>query len=111
MKKSILTLAVISIGLFVLAAACQQSEKGKSFSKWHLEPAPSPAAGYGAPPLQQEPPGKTPPASPGYDKDAGRQGNAAASEKLPPSAGGYGPTPAAPTWRIEPPPSAAGYGK
>jgi hypothetical protein len=133
MKSPNMAVCAITAGLLVLAAACQQSETGKSYSKWHLAPAPSSAPGYGVPLLPPDAEGKTSPAattngddagpsptvtseSSGQQPSSGDNGSQTSTPILkiepPPSAGGYGSQTSTPTWKIEPPPSpAGGYGK
>jgi hypothetical protein len=112
MKKSLIAVSIIAAGLLVLVIACQQPEKKGDSSGWRIAPAPSTAAGYGAPPLSPAVQEETPPVAPtgGYGYGASPPSISESVEQQP-STGGYGSQPPSSTIKIEPPPAAGGYGK
>lgn len=112
MKKTLITVSIIATGLLVLVIACQQPEKKGDSSGWHIAPAPSTTAGYGAPPLSPAVQEETPPAATtgGYGYGASPPTISESVEQQP-STGGYGSQPSSSTIKIEPPPAAGGYGK
>jgi hypothetical protein len=112
MKKSLIAVSIIAAGLLVLVIACQQPEKKGASAGWHIAPAPSPAAGYGTPPLSPAVQEGTPPAATtgGYGYGAAPSTISESVEQQP-STSGYGSQPPSSTIKIEPPPTAGGYGK
>ena len=106
MKVSFTALTVVAAGLLLLAASCQQTNKGESRSKWHLKSPPGTAAGYGTSPLDTSERKETPTVFPTDDSGHGEVTPTSSD----PAPGDSGPASSTPALKIKPPPSAAGYG-
>ena len=111
MKVSFTVLTIVATGLLILAASCQQTNKGESKSSWQLKSPPGTAAGYGTSPVDTKEQKEIPSATPANDSG---QEEVTPTASEPPSKQtareGHEPTSSTPAVKVEPPPSAAGYG-
>jgi hypothetical protein len=124
MKNSMIAWCTLLAAILFFVIACQQSEKGKTHSKWQLAPAPSSAPGYGAPPVPPAVEEETTPSStatlpvadgiPEHQPAAGGDGNQAPAPNIkvvpPPPAGGYGAQDPVQSLQKQTPPPSGGYG-